>query len=104
MYWEEKKTKSVPPVVLDNRAGTEKTPRVLKITLIKPFLLLLPNAVAQLLSVTMCETNDFTVLLVQGGHHTPPRLRLFLWKWDHLVRGEISRVDGMTEGFFLCEV
>lgn len=37
------------------------------------------------------------------GHHAPLRLRVFLWKWDHLEWGEISRADGMTEGF-LCKV
>lgn len=62
-----KKTcKSVPPVVPDNSADTVKSPKVLKITLIKPFLMLLPKAVIHLLSLTMCETNEFEVLLVQG--------------------------------------
>lgn len=59
MYQGEKDCKSGPPVVLDNGAGTVKSPKVLMRTLVKPFLLLLPNAVVHLLSLTMCETNEF---------------------------------------------
>lgn len=61
-------------MVPDNRTGTVKSPKVSKITLIKPFLMLQPKAVVHLLLLTMCETNEFKVLLVHG----PPRPTLSL--------------------------